>query len=136
MRKQMIVIAAMFVSFGAFSPVTASAAAISAKEVVQSEMVRGRIVGSDGAALSDALISVTISGGTEVVLTTRTAEDGSYKLALPLLPGTYTLRVLHIGYTPVSMLFARENNAWTVPEEIAMRPIASHNVAFGFVISK
>ncbi len=135
MRKQMIAIVAMFVGFGMVSPVMASAAAVSTKEVVQSEMVRGRIVGVNGAALSDALISVTISGATEVVLTTRTADDGSYKLALPLLPGTYTLRVLHIGYAPVSTLFSRQNNAWTVPDEIAMRPITSNGATFGFVIS-
>jgi hypothetical protein len=122
--KALSPILAGFVGIAVISP-AASVEAAPTVQAVSYDLVKGRVVTTGGEPLSDALVSVIISGGTETVITARTQSDGSYKLSVPNIPGVYTLRVLHMGYSPMSMTLTRGSKGWNVPEEVTMRPIAN-----------
>lgn len=117
-------VAGLAVTIPAASGIAAPTVAVD----VTSGLISGRVITASGDVLSGAQVAVIITGSTETVISTRTQADGSYKLSVPNLPGVYTLRVLSVGYSPVSIALVRENNAWNVPADITMRPIAADPV--------
>lgn len=86
--------------------------------------VSGRIVDPNGNPLQDATVSVTVQGVSESIITSRSDSVGGYKLNVPEMSGTHTLRVIHIGYTPYSVIMQRNLKGWNIPEEIVLKPIA------------
>ncbi len=119
------VLSPLFAAVVGFAVIVPAAPVVAAPtaQVVSYDQIKGRILTNTGEALTDALVSVVISGSTETVISARTRSDGSYKLSVPNIPGIYTLRIIRMGYSPVTMSLAREGNGWNAPEEIAMRPI-------------
>jgi hypothetical protein len=62
--------------------------------------VSGRVIGSDGLPVANAIVSLLVERNGEVVLKTRTDSTGMYKINVPT-KGSYVLRVICLGYKPV-----------------------------------
>src|SRR5262249_46605393 len=68
-----------------------------AAAMAQTDVIRGRITGADGAAVSGAVVTATSLNG-NVTRTARTDKDGKYNISFPGDEGDYFINVAAVGY--------------------------------------
>jgi hypothetical protein len=94
-RRRSVLIGTFVLSLVAVLSLLASPAA--AQE--GADVIRGRVIGPDSAAISGAIVTATSIGG-NVSRRARTARDGRYTIVFPGGDGDYFVLFQAIGYTP------------------------------------
>lgn len=91
----------------------------------QADVIKGQVVTATGEPLQGARVALMRTGTADPVLTVRSDADGSYQLTIPNTPGTYSVRVISIGYTPELITLTNTNGQWSGPAQVVMHPIPS-----------
>jgi hypothetical protein len=89
--------------------------------------VSGQIVNDAGEPISSAVVTITVSGTSRVQLTSRTDSVGNYAVTVPVGVEASSIRVIAVGYVPVTASLVVANGVYATPK-VRMRAVSLENV--------